>query len=190
MKIVIIISMCLFFFLKETEAQRRLPNQKGLQLIAGFGDGYGFSKSKNLSYYTSVGLSGYTKNSHKWLYGIEYFEKQYCYKCRSIPASQFVAEGGYFYNFLSNRGKDVFFSIGLSGLAGYETVNWGDKIFPDGATLKEKDKFIGGAALTFELETYVTDWLIVLVNIRERCLNSNVGKFHTQIGIGLKYIYK
>lgn len=183
-----IVALCLCF--GESQAQRRLPQQKGIQLLGGWGDGYGFNLHKNPSYYISVAFSNYTKNSHKWLYGIEFSEKKHCYRCQSIPVSLFKAEGGYYYNFLSDRGKNVFFNTGLSGIAGYETTNWGKKKLPDGAFLKNKDRFVAGAALTFEIETFVMDNLVILVNIRERFLTSDVTRWHFQTGIGIKYIYK
>lgn len=106
-----------------------------------------------------------------------------------IPVSQFTGEGGYYLNFLSDRKKTFFLSLGLSALAGYETSNWGDKLLPDGSTLTDKDGFVYGGALTLELESYITDRVVLLINARERCLfGSSVGKFHTQFGIGLKII--
>ena len=45
-----------------------------------------------------------------------------------IPKAQFTAEGGYYYMFLSNYSKSLFFSIGGSALLGYEMSNWGDKV--------------------------------------------------------------
>lgn len=77
----------------------------------------------------------------------------------------------------------------MSALAGYETSNWGDKLLPDGSTLTDKDGFVYGSALTLELESYITDRVVFLINARERCLfGSSVGKFHTQFGMELKFI--
>jgi len=40
-----------------------------------------------------------------------------------------------------------------------------------------------------ELETYLTDRVALLLNARERVLfGSDIGKFHTQVGMGLKLI--
>lgn len=183
-----IVALC--FCLGENKAQRRLPQQKGIQLLGGWGDGYGFNLNKKPSYYISIALSSYTKNSNKWLYGIEFSEKKHCYRCKSIPVSKFTAEGGYYFNFLSDRGKNVFLNVGLSGIAGYETINWGKKKLRDGALLKNKDHFVGGAGVTFEIETFVMDNLVILINVRERFLTSDVAKWHFQTGIGIKYIYK
>ena len=43
--------------------------------------------------------------------------------------------------------------------------------------------------MTLELETYLTDRVALLLNARERALfGSDIGKFHTQVSLGLKFI--
>lgn len=74
-------------------------------------------------------------------------------------------------------------------MPGTKQVTGGDKLLPDGSMLTDKDGFVYGGALTLELESYITDRVVFLINARERCLfGSSVGKFHTQFGIGLKII--
>ena len=64
-----------------------------------------------------------------------------------------------------------------------------DHVLPDGSTLLDKDCFIYGGALTLELEAYLTDRIALLVNARERALfGSDIGKFHTQVSLGVKFI--
>jgi len=93
---------------------------------------------------------------------------------------QFTAEGGYYLNFLSDRRKTFFLSAGLPALAGYETSNRGNKLLYDGSTLLNKDTFIYGGAGTLELETYLTDKVVFLINAGERALfGSSIGKFYT-----------
>ena len=100
-----------------------------------------------------------------------------------------LVRGGYYLKFLSDRRKTFFLSLGLSALAGYETSNRSEKLLPDGSTLLDKDCFIYGGALTLELETYLTDRVALLLNARERALfGSDIGKFHTQVSLGLKFI--
>lgn len=44
-------------------------------------------------------------------------------------------------------------------------------------------------ALTLELETYITDRIVLLANVRERVLwGSPLGVFTTQFGLGVKII--
>ena len=69
------------------------------------------------------------------------------------------------------------------------TVNWGDRILYDGSRLLVKDAFVYGGSVTLELETYVTDRIVLLASVRERALwGSSLGVFTTQFGIGLKFI--
>ena len=43
--------------------------------------------------------------------------------------------------------------------------------------------------MTLELEAYLTDRVALLLNARERALfGSDIGKFHTQVSLGLKFI--
>ena len=58
----------------------------------------------------------------------------------------------------------------MSALAGYETVNWGEQMMPDGSRLTDGDNFIYGGALTLELSAYLTDKIVLLVNGRQRML--------------------
>lgn len=190
-KITIILGVLCCLTIYQAEAQRRLPAQTGIQIHTGITDGYGLLKESKAAYYAGFAFSRYTNNANKWLFGAEYLEKHFCYKCRSVPLAQFTAEAGYYYTFLSNRGKDVFFTAGFSGLAGYEAVNWGKKTFPDGATLQDKSGIVGGGALTIEIETFISDRWALLLHVKERALfGSDLGIFHNQVGLGIKYIYK
>ena len=51
------------------------------------------------------------------------------------------------------------------------------------------DAFIYGGAITLELESYITDRIVLLANVRERVLwGGSLGKFSTQFGLGVKFI--
>ena len=98
-------------------------------------------------------------------------------------------EGGYYFKILSDARKIVFAYAGASALAGYESVNWGKKVLHDGSTLHDRDAFIYGGALTLDVECYVADRIALLANLRERCLwGGDTRKFHTQFGVGVKFI--
>jgi len=166
-------------------AQRYLPKMKGVELRGGFAGG---SKSP-LNYYTGIAVSGYTKKANRWVVGAEYLLKNYDYRGTSISRAQFTAEGGYYLKFLSDPTKTFFLSIGGSALAGYETVNWGGRILYDGSRLLAKDAFVYGGAVTLELETYITDCIVLLASVRERALwGSSLGVFSTQFGLAVKFI--
>lgn len=184
--LLIILSLAL---IGQAHAQRYLPGQKGIQVTGGFVDGFTVEKKDGQAFYGGIALSAYTQNGNRWVFGGEYLQKNYAYKDKFIPLSQITAEGGYYLNFLSDRSKTLFFSVGLSAVGGYETINWGKELLFDGATITSEDNFLYGGAMSFEIETFLSDRFALLINARERILfGSEVNKFHTQVGIGIKII--
>ena len=163
------------------EAQRCLPKMRGIEVKAGLNGADG--------YVLGVALSSYAKGGNKWVYGVEYLQTNHGYRNTTIPAAQFTAEGGYYYNFLSDAKKVVFFYAGASALAGYETVNWGEKTLYDGARLNNRDAFVYGCAATLEMELYLADFIALTASLRERFLwGGSMGVCHTEYGIGIKFI--
>ena len=78
---------------------------------------------------------------------------------------------------------------GISALAGYETVNWGKSVLPDGSTLGAKDNFIYGGALNLQAEVYLSDNVALTANVKGRfTFGSDVQIYHTTYGIGVKFI--
>ena len=169
----------------QASAQRCLPKMQGIEVSGAFVDG----KPLCAAFSGGVALSTYTKNGSKWVFGGEYLRREYGYSDMTIPVVQFTAEGGYYKKLLTDASKTLFIYGGASALAGYESVNWGKTLLPDGATLQDRDAFIYGGALTLNIEVYLSDRLALLGNVRERCLWGNdTGRFHTQYGVGLKLI--
>lgn len=174
----------------QIQAQRRLPSQNAIQFTAGTVNGLNLdSKSDGFGFHFGTAVINYLKYGNYWKFRGEYLQKQHRYEGIKLPQVQITAEGGYFLNFLSDPGKTLFFSLGLSGMAGYETINWSNKQLPDGATIENKDGFLYGTALTLETEIFLTDWAVLVLNVRERMLfGSSVGKFNTQTGMGIRFI--
>lgn len=180
--------MCLSF-LGQAHAQRYLPGMKGLQVTAAAVDGFKLSKQDGQAFCFGAGVATYTKGGNRWVFGAEYLQKNHRYGDMYIPAAQFTAEAGMYFRFLSDRSKTFFLSPGLSLLGGYETINWGKKTLPDGASLTVGDSFLYGGAVSLEAETYLTDRLVLLVGARERFLpSSSVAEFHFQLNVGVKII--
>lgn len=178
-----------FVLIGQAQAQRYLPGQKGVQVTGGFVDGFKLKNQDGQAFFGGIALSSYTKNGNRWVFGAEYLQNRYKYKNILIPVSQITAEGGYYYKFLSDPSKTVFFSIGASAMAGYETINWGKELLFDGATITTEDNFLYGGAVSFEIETYLTDKVVLLLNARERILlGTDINKFHTQVGVGIKFM--
>ena len=210
-KYIVIIFASLALFTGQAHAQRCLPKMQGIEVRANMADGFKLGGNDG-GYSLGAALSTYTKGGNKWVFGGEYLLKNQPYKEKKIPVAQFTAEGGYYLKVLSDARKMLFVYTGASALAGYETVNrrqteshqarlngrgakeeakgnWGDKVLHDGAMLHDKDSFIYGGALTLDVEFYVADRIALLANLRERCLWGNsTGHFHTQFGVGVKFI--
>ena len=178
----------LALFAGQAHAQRCLPKMEGIRLTAGMADGCYSSSSKNETGYTfGASLATYTKGGHQWVLGAEYLRRYHPYRESRIPVEQFTGEGGFFCYLLSDGSKTFFLSAGVSALAGYETVNGGEKRLFDGATLRNKDGFIYGGAITLQAETFLSDRLVLLLYGRERCLwGGSTERFHAQYGVGLK----
>ena len=187
-KYIAIIIASLALFTGQAHAQRCLPKMQGIEVRANLADG--FKPGGNDGGHSfGAALSTYTKKGNKWVFGGEYLLKNNPYKDGKIPVAQFTAEGGYYFKILSDARKIVFVYAGASALAGYETSRWGDKLLPDGATLRNKDSFIYGGAVTLELETYLSDKVVLLLNARERAVwGSSIGHFHLTFGAGIKFI--
>ncbi len=170
----------------QASAQRCLPKMQGIEVNGAFVDG----KPLNAAFSGGVALSTYTKNGSKWVFGGELLQRNYGYdENTAIPVAQFTAEGGYYKKLLTDASKTLFIYGGASALTGYESVNWGERLLPDGATLQDREAFIYGGALTLNIEVYLSDRLALTGNVRERCLWGNdTGHFHTQYGVGLKLI--
>jgi len=173
----------------QAHAQRYLPGQRGLELSGGFVNGFTFEKQDGQAFYGNISMSTYTKKGNRWVFGAEYLQKQFEYRDVYLPVAQVTAEGGHYFKFLSDGSKTVFFSIGGSAIAGYETLNWGERLLYDGAVLEDKDGFIYGGAISFEIETYLSDRFVLLVRARERIMfGTAINRFHFQLGAGIKII--
>ena len=99
---VLILAMLLsVLFMGRAEAQRCLPKMRGIGLKAGLNEQDG--------YMLGATLSSYAKGGNKWVYGVEYLQTNHGYRNTTIPVAQFTAEGGFYYNFLSDAKKVVFF---------------------------------------------------------------------------------
>ena len=186
MKRIFVLMLTMFsIVVPQLSAQWYLPGMRGLQITAGSVNALNLKRG----FHSQFAFSQYTKHADRWVFGFEYLEKRHTYKNLNIPQSQFTVDAGYYLNFLSTPRKTFFASIGASAMAGYESINWDKKLLFDGATIENKDVFMFGAALTFEIEIYLSDRFVLLANIRERLLSgSSVGKLNTLFGTGIKVI--
>ena len=175
----------------EVYAQRGLPGQVAL---GGIADGFSFRDSHGAyRFWGELELTRYNRNHSYWNFAVSCLRKDYRYEGvlgdQLVPMAQFTAEAGYNHPLISDRGRNISLFAGLAGVAGYETTNWGDKHLRDGATLRSDDSIIYGGRLSASLEGYLSNRVIVLLNLREYCtFGSSTGTFHTTWGIGFRFI--
>lgn len=190
MKFVMLFTAMLALFAGQAKAQRCLPGMKGVQFTAEMVDGF-YSKANrgDAGFAFGIAASTYAKGENKWVFGAEIMQRYYPYRSGRIPLGQYMAEGGYYYNFFSDPKKIVFLNVGVSGMMGYEAVNGGKKLLSDGAALRKYESFIYGGVVTLEAETYLSDKVVLLLRLRERIIWGSAAKhFHSQYGLGIKYI--
>ncbi len=157
--------LCLLFA-DQAHAQRQLPGMQGIQVTGGMVDGIYSSKQDNeAGYYFGLAMATYVKNGNKWVFGAEFMERYYPYRETRIPVSQFTAEGGYYLKFLSDPSKTVLFYLGSSALQGMKHRIGGVKRRCMTALPPTQGCFyLWRGAITLELETYLTDRIVLLLS--------------------------
>jgi hypothetical protein len=189
-KYLLIIAICCAV-IGTANAQRYFPGQAGLEFSGGFVNGFKISRQDRQALYGNLSLSTCTKDGNRWVFGGEYLQKLFEYRDIYLPVVQVTGEAGHYFKFFSDGSKTVFSSIGASALAGYETLNWGERLLYDGASLENKDNFIYGGALSFEIEAYLSDRLVFFVRARERVVfDSAINRLQFQLGTGFKIIIR
>ena len=171
-------------------AQRNLPGMSAVEIKADMADGFYTGKSRDCGYSLGVSYSIFKGKQNTWSFGGEYLQtyKPSGEKGR-IPVAQFTAEAGYNLHLVSDYSQTFHLYGGLSALGGYETVNWGKHVLSDGSTINNGDAFIYGGALTLEADFYLSDNIALTANVKERFVWGNsTGHFHTQYGVGIKFI--
>lgn len=184
----ILIGAFFFLYTGSAMAQRNIPGQIGIQGKIGSVDGFK-PYDNGYRFSTSLALTRINVNRTSWLFGVNYLQKDYVYRGDIIPRSQFTGEVGYYVPLFADRGWNVCLSAGITGFAGYEIFGWGTKILYDGARLTYEDRFIFGGAIAGQLDVYLSDRVIFLLNLKQNViLRTTAENFHAQIGIGFKFI--
>ena len=189
MKKSIILLVCLVAMVTSTHAQRLIPGQRGLQVSVGvpITENKFFEKG---DFICEMAMTINHKRANYWLFGLEYTKKNFAYREMLIPYETFVFEGGYILNLFSDASKTLFFNTGITAVADYETVNRGEKLLYDGATLLTQDCFAYGGAYHLVLEVYITDNLAFFVKGKYNVLwGSDVEMFRPSLQTGIRVIF-
>lgn len=168
-------------------AQRCLPGMKGVKVSGGLVDGF---HADRMGFYTGIGFDRYMKNGNRWLVNLEYGQKNSSYDCYKIPVTAFTLDSGYNFQVFTDSSGTLFCSLGFAAIAGYEIINWGESLLKNGAKISNTERLIYGGVLNAEVETYLSDKVVVCFRIKERMLFNSAKPWLLQCGIGLKYIIR
>ena len=167
------------------KAQRLIPKQQGIELIASVPLIKGakiFSKEQ-----WGVGVSYLKRASYAFLLA-EYEEQRLAYRDYDVPMRDMLLQLGYMHPLLSDRGKNIFTYLGLSALGGYEEVNEGQMLLPDGATLLDRSRLVYGGALHSSVECFLSDRLLLVLKAQGRLLlGSDLHRFRPALALGLRF---
>lgn len=181
-RIILIIIMLLACI--HTQAQRMLPRQKGLEISTGI-----LAASEiDQNYFINLSLTINGKNKGYWLLGTEYTRQSASHKRFLIPLETYTAEGGYSLRIIANARKSINLNTAVLGIAGYETINRGKEMLPDGAIIQNQEGFIYGAGGRLSLETYLGDKFTIVFQGKAKMLwGTSMDAFRPGAGLGLRY---
>ena len=170
------------------QAQSLVPGQKGLEVSASMPVVKGKSLFKQDDFGMTLSLSHYLKRGKYTFLSAGYEQQALRYRRYQVPLRDYLVQMGYAHPLLSDKGKNVFFYLGASAVAGYEDINKGEKLLPDGAKLLDDSRWVYGAGLHTSVELFLTDRIIVGGKAQLRYLfNSDVHRLRPTLSLGLRY---
>ena len=170
------------------QAQRLVPRQKGLEVSASVPIVKGKSLFKQDDLGLTLSLSHYLKRGKYTFVSAGYEQQALSYHSYQVPLRDYLVQMGYAHPLLSDKGKNVFFYLGASALVGYEDINKGEKLLPDGAKLLDGSRWVYGVGLHTSVELFLTDRMIVSGKAQLRYLfNSDVHRLRPTLSLGLRY---
>lgn len=183
MKKYIYIVMFLLMGITVAQAQRMLPQQKGLEVSTGI-----LSKDKiGNDYYINLGMTVNGRSGNYQIWAMEYSHRYHDYKSLQIPQETYTAEGGYSFFLFGDSRKNITFNAGITGTVGYESINRGKEILFDGAKIVSEDNFIYGLGGRLTFETYLSDGLVFLLQGRTKVFwGTDLRQFRPSTGMGLR----
>lgn len=190
-KTLFILVAMLSLFGERASAQRLLPGMSSVEVRADMVNGFYTGNSRDCGFGFGIFYNYFKSNANHWSFGSEYLQtyKPYGEKGR-IPVAQFTGEVGYNLHIISDYSQTFHLFGGVSALAGYETVNWGDSLLKDGSTLHADDSFIYGGALTIKADFYLSDNFSIGTHVKGRFMFGNdTDMFYLGYGLHAAYTF-
>lgn len=188
--IVGLLSLLLGAIGQPVSAQRLLPNQNGLEVMGGIVFQPRVSNLINSGDFSvEAGYNHYFRVGNYLSVTADYEQRHYTYKEWRIPIQDALLQVSYNHPLVMNRGRDILLYAGIAALGGYEFVNNGETIMPNGATLQNQSRWVYGVSPMISLETYLHDRLVFVLRGEGRFLfNQQTYLIRPTIQAGLKVI--
>lgn len=173
----------------EAEAQRLIPRQTGLALSVGtpaldaeqgiFEEG---------AYQVNLEFSQYLKRYNYYVVGLSQTQQHYKYKDYSVPVQNYLLHIGYMHPLVSDYTKTFVLYGGIAGVGGYQHINLKEGVFPNGARLVDRSRFVGGGEARGTIELFVTNSLVLQFLGKATFLwGTDLNLFYPSLSAGLKY---
>jgi hypothetical protein len=188
--IVGLLSLLLGAIGQPVSAQRLLPNQNGLEVMGGIIFQPRVSNPINSGDFSvEAGYNHYFRVGNYLSVTADYEQRHYTYKEWRIPIQDALLQVSYNHPLVMNRGRDVLLYAGIAALGGYEFVNNGETLMPNGATLQNQSRWVYGVSPMISLETYLHDRLVFVLRGEGRFLfNQQTYLIRPTIQAGLRVI--
>ena len=170
------------------KAQRLIPRQQGIELIASVPLIKGEKVFSKEQWGLGVSLTKYLKRANYAFLLAEYEEQRLAYRDYDVPMRDVLLQLGYMHPLLSDRGKNIFAYLGVSALGGYEELNEEKSLLPDGATLLDRSRLVYGGAVHSSVECFLSDRLLLVLKAQGRLLlGSDLHRFRPVLALGLRF---
>lgn len=171
-------------------AQRLLPNQNGLEVLGGIVFQPRVSNPINSGDFSvEAGYNHYFRVGNYLSVTADYEQRHYTYQEWRIPIQDALLQVSYNHPLVMSRGRDFLLYAGIAALGGYEFVNNGETIMPNGATLQNQSRWVYGASPMVSLETYLSDRLVFVLRGEGRFLfNQQTYLIRPTVQAGLRVI--
>ena len=191
MKKNLILSACVavaMTFSLPSQAQRLIPKQRGVEVVGSVPliKGEKFLAADNFG--MGASLTRYLGHENYTFLMAEYEQQNMPYRSYNVKLKDALLQVGYMHPILSDMGKNVSFYGGISALGGYEQLNEGNKLLPDGATLLDRSRFVYGGAVHGSVEVFLTNRILFLVKVQGRFLfGTDVHRFRPALSAGFRF---
>jgi len=187
MKRTFLLLCCVVATAISSHAQRLLPRQTGVEITAGVPVIQNEKLIQPETFTVGVSFTRYLKAENYTFLSAVYERQNLPYGKSNVPLTDALLLAGYMHPLLSDGGKNAFVYAGLSALAGYEELNRGKSVLPDGAELLDRSRIVGGGGVHLAVELFLSDRLLFVVGGRGLFLfGSDVHLFRPAISAGFR----